>query len=79
MNSACFVNGKVYLGGALITMHKVEMSFSPIVISPNTTLDDAISDVIEATLAHHNGDRHAAAKTLGICVKTIYNRTRKAR
>ena len=38
------------------------------------TLADAQKDLILATLRHHSGDKKQAAETLGISLKTLYNR-----
>ena len=43
-------------------------------IALGTTLADAQRDLILATLAHLRGDKERTAKTLGICLKTLYNR-----
>ncbi len=39
-----------------------------------STLEDAERRLILATLAHYNGDKRRAARTLGVSLKTIYNR-----
>ncbi len=39
-----------------------------------TPLSQAQRDVILATLAHHNGDKQRTADTLGVSLKTLYNR-----
>lgn len=39
-----------------------------------TALGNAQRDFILATLAHHGGDKRLAAQTLGVSLKTLYNR-----
>ncbi|CUK18278.1 Transcriptional regulatory protein ZraR [Achromobacter sp. 2789STDY5608615] len=39
-----------------------------------TALGNAQRDFILATLAHHGGDKRLAAETLGVSLKTLYNR-----
>jgi len=43
-------------------------------IALGTTLADAQRDLILATLGQLRGDKERTAKTLGICLKTLYNR-----
>ena len=43
-------------------------------MSVGTKLADAQRNLIMATLAHHDGDKRRAAETLGISLKTLYNR-----
>ena len=43
-------------------------------IALGTRLADAQRALIMATLAHFNGDKELAARTLGVCLKTLYNR-----
>ena len=45
--------------------------------SVGTTIDDAERRLILATLEHFNGDKRRAADTLGISLKTIYNRLKR--
>ncbi|MFY3061435.1 helix-turn-helix domain-containing protein [Achromobacter xylosoxidans] len=39
-----------------------------------TALGNAQRDFILATLAHHGGDKRLTAETLGVSLKTLYNR-----
>ncbi|CAB3632985.1 Transcriptional regulatory protein ZraR [Achromobacter pulmonis] len=43
-------------------------------VAVGTALDNAQRDFILATLAHHGGDKRLAAATLGVSLKTLYNR-----
>ncbi len=43
----------------------------------STTLEDAERHIILATLEHFNGDKRRAADTLGVSLKTIYNRLKR--
>jgi DNA-binding NtrC family response regulator len=43
-------------------------------IALGTRLADAQRALIMATLAHFGGDKEQAARTLGVCLKTLYNR-----
>jgi DNA-binding NtrC family response regulator len=42
--------------------------------TPGTSLADAQREIILATLGHFGGDKRRAASTLGISLKTLYNR-----
>ena len=48
-------------------------------IRPGESLAGVERKLIVATLAHFDGDKPAAAKTLGISLKTLYNRLKKYR
>lgn len=48
-----------------------------IVFSVGMTLEEIERQVLYATLAHHNNDKAKTAATLGVSVKTIYNRLTK--
>ena len=43
-------------------------------ISPGRSIADVEKDLILNTLAHFGGDKKAAAESLGISLKTLYNR-----
>ncbi|WP_116522090.1 sigma-54 interaction domain-containing protein [Achromobacter insuavis] len=43
-------------------------------VQVGTELGNAQRDFILATLAHHGGDKRLAAETLGVSLKTLYNR-----
>jgi len=45
-----------------------------LVLRPGTSIQDAEQQLIEATLAHVNGDKRAASDLLGISLKTLYTR-----
>ena len=49
----------------------------PLEFVVGTTIDDVERRLILATLAHFNGDKRRAAETLGVSLKTIYNRLRR--
>ena len=40
----------------------------------NVTLDDAERVLIEAAMIRHEGNKIEAAKQLGCCLKTLYNK-----
>ena len=44
-----------------------------------TTIAQAEESLIRATLAHLDGDRIATAQSLGICLKTLYNKLKRYR
>lgn len=46
-------------------------------IQVGATLEDAEREMILNTLKHHEGNKTKAAETLGICVKTLYNRLKE--
>jgi len=46
-------------------------------VSIGATLEDVERRLILATLAHYNGDKRRTADTLGVSLKTIYNRLRE--
>jgi DNA-binding NtrC family response regulator len=48
-------------------------------VEVGTPIAEAEKELIEATLDHLDGDKPAAAKTLGISLKTLYNRLKSYR
>jgi DNA-binding NtrC family response regulator len=46
----------------------------PLVLRPGTRIDVAEQQLIEATLAHVNGNKRTASDLLGISLKTLYSR-----
>jgi DNA-binding NtrC family response regulator len=43
-------------------------------LEPGISLAEAERQLIERTLSMHGGDKRAAAETLGISLRTLYNR-----
>lgn len=41
------------------------------------TIREVVQDHVERTIEKHRGDFKAAAKELGVCLKTVYNLTNK--
>jgi DNA-binding NtrC family response regulator len=50
-----------------------------VTVEVGTPIAEAEKELIEATLEHLDGDKPAAAKTLGISLKTLYNRLKAYR
>ena len=46
----------------------------PLSIEAGRSIRDVERELIELTLAHFDGDKKAAAETLGISLNTLYNR-----
>jgi len=69
--------------GAIEPMHLPELGAavgrSDIDIKPGNTVEEVERRLIETTLESCDGDREAAARQLGISVRTLYNRLRSYR
>lgn len=53
---------------------KAQVAHGTLKMSVGTSLLQAQRELILATLAHHQGDKRLTARTLGISLKTLYNR-----
>jgi len=65
--------------GLARTGRKPEIREGCLTIPVGIPLLDAQQELIQATLAYHAGDKRRAARTLGISLKTLYNRLGQAR
>jgi two-component system, NtrC family, response regulator HydG len=54
-------------------------SIDPMGIEPGRAIRDVERELITKTLKHFNGNKKAAARTLGVSLKTLYNRLNKYR
>ena len=56
------------------TGSKASLAHGVLNFSVGMPLADVQRDIILATLAHHRGNKRLTAETLGISLKTLYNR-----
>jgi DNA-binding NtrC family response regulator len=66
----------VEIAGPALTRRqpKAQVAQGTLQMSVGTSLLQAQRELILATLAHHQGDKRLTARTLGISLKTLYNR-----
>ena len=65
---------EIVLPGGKKKNNRASVPEGDVVLPVGTKLADAQRSLIDATLAHHGGDKKLAAQTLGISLKTLYNR-----